>query len=60
LKDAAISSGNWTIAGKYDGRKAVLVLKNPDGVNLPLSEKDLKPVISVLDMVRTMMREENR
>jgi hypothetical protein len=60
LKDAAISSGNWTIVGKYNGRKAMLVLKHPDKASLPLSEKDLKPVVSVLDMVRTMMREENR
>jgi hypothetical protein len=58
LKDLAISSGNWTIIGKYDGRKAALVLKNPDKTSLPLSEKDLKPLVTVLDMVRTMMTEE--
>jgi hypothetical protein len=60
LKDVAISSGNWTILGKHDGKKAVLVLKHPDKANLPLSEKDLKPIVAVLDTVRTMMREENR
>jgi hypothetical protein len=57
LKDVAISSGNWTIAGKYDGKQAALVLKNPDKPGLPLSEKDLKPIVTVLDMVRTMMKE---
>jgi hypothetical protein len=35
--------------------KAVLVLKNPDKAGLPLSEKDLNPAVSVLDMVRTRM-----
>ena len=60
MKGLAISSGNWTVLGKYNGRKAALVLKNTDKPGLPLSEKDLKPIVAVLDTVRTMMTEENR
>jgi hypothetical protein len=60
LKDLAIGSDNWTISGKYGGRKATLVLKNPDKPSLPLSEKDLKPLVTVLDMIRTMMAEERK
>jgi hypothetical protein len=59
VKDTAICSvrGDWCVIGKYDGRKAFLTLKGKNG-SIILSEKDLKPIVTILDTMRTLMSEE--
>jgi hypothetical protein len=59
MKDIALCSAarNWAILGKYDNKKAFLTLKNPDAGSIFLSEKDLKPVIGLLETTRLYMKE---
>jgi hypothetical protein len=47
------------VIGKYNGHKAFLTLKGEKG-SISLSEKDLKPIVTILDMMRTLMSDERK
>jgi hypothetical protein len=58
MKDIALCSAtrNWAVLGKYDKKKAFLTLKNPEG-SICLPEKDLKPMVGLLETTLLYMKE---
>jgi hypothetical protein len=57
VKTTALLSpyGNWALIGKYNSKKALLTLKGSNG-SLSLSEKDIKPIVTLLGMIETYMK----
>ena len=60
MKDFAFNSikGGWTIIGARDSKKAAFTLKHPEKGNITLSEKDIKPIMSLLGILETTMKED--
>lgn len=58
-KDFAYCSakGAWAIIGQRDGKKAFFQLKHPEKGSIALSEKDIKPIMSVLGILETVLKE---
>jgi len=60
MREFALSASpknGWTAVGRCDKGKAVFQLKHPDKGSIELSEKDIKPVLTVLGIVKATLKE---
>jgi hypothetical protein len=58
MNTIALARDKWAITGKHNGNRAQLLLIHTSGINIPLTEKDLYPIVVILDAARTTMKEE--
>jgi hypothetical protein len=60
MKDTALLSANsdWALMGKRTDKKAFLTLKHPEKGSVRISEKDLKPIVTLLETMETIMKDE--